>query len=433
MKKKLHYSIVFFVWAIAAHAQNQILTAQQAVDSTLQKNLQLQIVRNNANIAAINNNWGNAGKYPTVTGTVSNAESVTNIEQELSNGTSTKRDGASTNNLNAGVNAQWRIYNGLRVQATKQRLNELQQQGELLVQKQMQQLSFDALVLYYNIVRLNQQVKALQGSITLAAERKKIAETRFNVGSAAKTDFLQASVDLNEQQLGLVNLHQQILVSKTNLNNLMQRDLMTAFDVADTSVTLQNLELQNILPQLQSKNVDLLIEQKDMAIAMQTKKEINSQKLPTVTLNGNLNFGQTISNAGLFLRNISYGPNIGVTVGIPIYQGGNVKNQLKVADLQIKNQQLTIDNLQQQLNTTLVNAFSEYKTAKQIAIAEEANLKLAEENNFIATERFRKLQSNSIELRQAQLSLLDAQTRLFNAQNRAKMAELMMLLLSGQM
>jgi outer membrane protein len=431
LKQKLVYILVLFLCVKTTFAQK--LTAQQAVDSTLQKNLQLQIVRNNANIAAINNNWGNAGKYPTVTGTVGNAESVTNIEQELSNGSSTKRDGALTNNLTAGVNAQWRIYNGLRVQATKQRLMELQNQGELLIQKQIQQLSFDALVLYFNIVRLNQQVKALRGSIELAAERKKIAETRFNVGSAAKTDFLQASVDLNEQQLGLVNLQQQILVSKTNLNNLMQRDLMTAFEVADTTVVLQNLELQNILPKLQSKNVDLLIEQKDMAIAMQTKKEINSQKLPTVALNGNLNFGQTISSAGLFLRNISYGPNIGVTVGIPIYQGGNVKNQLKVADLQIQNQQLTIDNLQQQLNTALVNAFNEFKTAKQVAIAEEANLKLAEENNFIATERFRKLQSNSIELRQAQLSLLDAQTRLFNAENRAKMAELMMLLLSGDL
>jgi outer membrane protein len=431
LKQKLVYIVVLFFCAKTTFAQK--LTAQQAVDSTLQKNLQLQIVRNNANIAAINNNWGNAGKYPTVSGTVGNSESVTNIEQELSNGTSTKRDGALTNNLTAGVNAQWRIYNGLRVQATKQRLAELQKQGELLIQKQMQQLSFDALVLYFNIVRLNQQVKALRGSIELAAERKKIAETRFNVGSAAKTDFLQASVDLNEQQLGLLNLQQQILVSKTNLNNLMQRDLMTPFEVADTTVVLQNLELQNILPKLQSKNVDLLIEQKDMAIAMQTKKEINSQKLPTVALNGNLNFGQTISSAGLFLRNISYGPNIGVTVGIPIYQGGNVKNQLKVADLQIQNQQLTIDNLQQQLNTALVNAFNEYKTAKLIATAEEANLKLAEENNFIATERFRKLQSNSIELRQAQLSLLDAQTRLFNAENRAKMAELMMLLLSGDL
>ena len=49
---------------------------------------------------------------------------------------------------------------------------------------------------------------------------------------------------------------------------------------------------------------------------------------------------------------------------------------------------------------------------------ERANVKLAEENNFISTERFRKLQSNSIELRQAQESLSDAQDRFINARFR---------------
>ncbi|MEY4660471.1 MAG: hypothetical protein RLZZ42_423, partial [Bacteroidota bacterium] len=63
---------------------------------------------------------------------------------------------------------------------------------------------------------------------------------------------------------------------------------------------------------------------------------------------------------------------------------------------------------------------------------EEANVKLAEENNFISTERFRKLQSNSIELRQAQLSLIEAQDKYIDAQFQAQNAVSTLLFLSGE-
>ena len=59
--------------------------------------------------------------------------------------------------------------------------------------------------------------------------------------------------------------------------------------------------------------------------------------------------------------------------------------------------------------------------------------RLAKENNFISTERFRKLQSNSIELRTAQLSLIDTQDKLINALFRAKLAEISIRLLAGEL
>jgi outer membrane protein TolC len=80
----------------------------------------------------------------------------------------------------------------------------------------------------------------------------------------------------------------------------------------------------------------------------------------------------------------------------------------------------------------LNNSYVEYLNAMKTVTIEEKNLDLASENNFISTERFKKAQGNSIELRQAQLSLVDAQYRLINAQFRAKLAEINMLLLAGE-
>jgi outer membrane protein TolC len=77
-------------------------------------------------------------------------------------------------------------------------------------------------------------------------------------------------------------------------------------------------------------------------------------------------------------------------------------------------------------------AFQEFENAKHVADVEEKNVKIATENNFISTERFKKLQGNSIELRQAQLSLIEAQDRYINALYREKLAALSAQLIIGE-
>jgi len=77
-------------------------------------------------------------------------------------------------------------------------------------------------------------------------------------------------------------------------------------------------------------------------------------------------------------------------------------------------------------------AYQEYQNAIKVSDIEKANVKLAEENNFISTERFKKLQGNAIELRQAQESLSQAQDRYINALFRAKVAATTIQLIAGE-
>jgi outer membrane protein TolC len=103
-----------------------------------------------------------------------------------------------------------------------------------------------------------------------------------------------------------------------------------------------------------------------------------------------------------------------------------------VNEIQQQNRNLQTELLQQQLQLSLITAYNEYRNAIQTATTEQKNIQLAEENNSIAMERFRKLQSNSIELRQSELSVVDVRTRFINAQFRAKVAEMQMKLLVGE-
>ena len=83
------------------------------------------------------------------------------------------------------------------------------------------------------------------------------------------------------------------------------------------------------------------------------------------------------------------------------------------------------------MQTELNNAYITYNNALKAIELEEKNLVLARENIIIATERYKRLNITSVELRQIQISYNDARNRLYSALYQAKMAETTVALLSG--
>jgi outer membrane protein TolC len=433
MKKRLKLLLTGLLINIVAFAQTKTLTVEEAVKLAIEKNFDVEIERNAQQIGIINNNWGVAGMWPNIIINASTGLAKNNLEQQLANGTTIKRDGANLRNLNAGFAVSWRLFDGMRMFAAKKRLEELEKMGELSFRSQVNTTVFNIIGAYYQIVQLNQQRTALKETIKFFEERKLITESRFTIGTAPKTDFLQAQVDLNQQKGNLMSVENNIRIAKANFNNLLGRKPETDFEVTDVITPDAAVNFTTLQTKAATDNYDLLIAQSNLSILAQQKREIMSQRLPAVTLNTNFNLSQNRNDAGfnLFTRNL--GPNGNIGIAIPLFQGGSVKAQEKVADVQIKNQNVIIERLKNQVNTNLVNAYFNFQNALQLVELEKTTLKLIEENNLIATERFRKLAITSLELRQVQLDYINGQTRYINALFQAKLAETEMKLLAGSL
>lgn len=434
MKKKL--KLLLASWLISSIAFTQStskLTIDEAIKIAVEKNFDVEIERNAQEIGAINNNWGTAGLLPTINATSTLGIASNNLEQRLTNGTTIKRNGAILRNVNAGLAVSWRVFDGMRMFATKRRLEELQNIGELTFRSQVNTTVFNVIAAYYQIVQLNQQKKALLATIKFFEERKLIAESRFTIGTAPKTDFLQAEVDLNQQKGNLLAVENSIRIAKADFNNLLARKPETSFEVMDLIEPDADLTFAALVNKAQSDNYDLLLAQSSLSVLVQQKREIISQRLPSVTLNGNFNLSQSRNDAGFTLFNRNLGPNGNIGIAVPIFQGGNIKRQEQVADINIKNQQVIIDRLKNQVNTNLLNAYSNFQNALNLVKLEKNTLALIEENNLIATERFRKLAITSLELRQVQIDYINGQTRYINSLYMAKLAEAEMKLLAGDL
>jgi len=373
--------LLCFILVIHTNVVGQ-LTLEEAIQIGIENNFQIRIEKNNQLSNSILNNWGTAGLWPVVSLNSTIGVASNSLEQELANGTLIKRDGAILRNSNAGLQISWRIFDGMRMFATKKRLEELERNGELNFRRQINTTVFDIIGAFQLILQLEQQEKALRESIRFFEERKKMAEDRFSVGTAAKTDLLQAKTDLNIQQANLYNLKNNIQQAYTNLNHLIGRDPSISYTVKGNIQPDTTLTISSVKEKVLAGNFDLLMAQSQLSILFQNKKEIISQRLPIITLNGNFNFNQNRNDAGFTLFSRNSGPSGNIGIAIPLFSGGNIIRQQQVADVAIQSQQLSIQQLQNQLHRDLLNSYAVYKNALELAALETQTLQLIEENNI---------------------------------------------------
>jgi outer membrane protein TolC len=121
----------------------------------------------------------------------------------------------------------------------------------------------------------------------------------------------------------------------------------------------------------------------------------------------------------------------GLTVGIPVFDGGNRRREIKNARIAKKNKELAQLEAQLDVEAKLQEIYSSYSNYYALIEVERQNLKTAFENFEVAVERYRLRELAGIDMREAQNSLLDAEKRLLDVEYNAKMDEISLLMLSG--
>jgi outer membrane protein TolC len=266
------------------------------------------------------------------------------------------------------------------------------------------------------VARLQQQIATLNQNITLFQDRSKLAKARFEIGTTAKNEYLQAEIDLKAQQASILDFENQLKQAKTTLNAFLARDPATDFRV-DSTVQQVELPLRDtILRNLDSNNYRILSSQASERALIEQYKVIRAQRYPLIGISAGLGFARVNNSAGFTLLNQTLGPQAGFTLSVPLFNGGIVKRQLQVNDLQLKNQQIQTQSIRNELRATLTNAYNEYDNARRRYELEQENIKLVQENVFIGTERFKRAAITQVELREIQFSLIEAQARLIDAQ-----------------
>ncbi len=420
----------------AAMAQRQVLTLEQAIDVALKNNFDIRLAKNTAELSANDYAYANFAFAPRLNATAGTSWNSTATKQEFANGTKRDTSGIKGQNVNASVNLNWTLFDGLKMFATRNKLEAIKNLGELAIKNQVQNTIATVIGGYFNIVQEKQQLKALAEQMSISEERVKLSDAKFQTGLGPKTDWLQSKVDLNAQKA--LYLRQQTVIeqSKALLNQLMAvPETSTFYDVVDSIPLNAGLSLGELQENIAKNNTSIKVQEQNVAVSALTIKERKADYFPVLSFNSAYNFNRNTSNAASnnfspkFNRNGVL--NYGLTATVPIFNGFNVRRQVKNAQLDMEYQSISLDNIKSQVSLSLTNAFKDYEYYKQALALEEENLELAKENMMVALERFKQGVSTTIEVKQAQQSLEDSYTRLILARYNTKLAETELRRLNG--
>lgn len=426
----LRILLLFFL--ISSVAYGQELSLSEAIQIGLENNYSVKIVRNNAAIANNNNTLGNAGFMPRVALSASQNYTTQNTEQVFITDPNPRIvDGAESDNFSSSASFSWTIFDGLRMFATRNRLKELESIGVLNVEKAIQTTIRDITAAYYTIIRERDRLNILDSSIAISQDRLNLAKSKYEVGNASKLEFMTAQVDYNADVTTKLRQEEQVLLAQIELNRLLNRDLQTEFTITGSIDVDSTLVLEELQKEALINNPDLAILQNNISVSNLSLKEIRAERLPSLSLNANYNYGRLNSQAGFLVSNQAYGYTYGASATWTLFNGFTLNKRAQNAKIQINSSEMILQDLQNQLNASILRTYSNYTFNIKLLTLEQENYEVARENASIAIERYRLGNSNALELREAQLQAVQAAGRLIEASYATKIAELDLLLLSG--
>ena len=429
---KTNVFIFFLILHQISFAQNPILTLDEAIQKALSQNLGIRVNQNDIQIAKNNAVKGNAGFLPNINLVASETPSFGYLNQKLSSGTEINRTNL-TNNVTAGIQLAWVLYDGRRMYLELDRLRELQGIGEINLRIRSEQIVYDVMRAYFNIVRNQELYNSLEEQMNLYEERFRISQSRLELGKGNQLDVYQAQTDLNVQKTNLLRQQQAIQTAKLQLNQAMSNAPNNVYEVRDTLLIDKSYDFKALSDEAVSKNLSIALLNKQTGIAMLVEKQIEALRKPRIVFNSAFNLGRQDNTAGLFLVNQNTGLNAGITLTYPLYDGGNIKRQTENAKIEIESNKWRMQQLQVDLVNTLNIAYQNYQNALEILRGEAENARVARLSIEIAMERYRLSRSTVLELAQIQQGYENAVFRSVAAKYEAKLAEIDLMRISGML
>ncbi len=423
-------ALLLLCLTIGVKAQ-EVLTRDKAMELTLQNNYDIQVAQKNIDVAENNSSIYNSGYLPSASASGSGTVTYYEGENETVQGTQSF-EAAEAYNYNASAGLDYVLFNGFgrmyNYKQLKEQHNLTELQAKQIIENTMLQLSSA----YFEIARLTESTLILKSALDISNSRLERAQYSYEYGQTTQIDLLNAEVDVNNDSINLLNAAQQLENAKRNLNLIMGRDIETSFEV-DTSLSFS-------MPLSKTQLAEMSLE-RNVQIE-QTRSQLRNSEFairanragwfPSLSANADYVYSGSNNPNGAFLTGSkSYGPQAGLTLSWNIFDGGTTKTRVQNARINLETQEILKDQTESSVKRDVLNAYSTYTNALFVLNAEKANLATNRRNFDRSDELYKQGQITSIEFRQAQLNLRNAQNNYSIAKYNAKNAELALKQLAG--
>jgi outer membrane protein len=431
--KKQGLILLLLILSVLTMNGQELLTLEKAIELGLANNYGINIAKENLKITKNNAVPGNAGMLPSIDASAGYLHGLSDAKVRTATGSELDNAAARSDLLNAGINLNWTLFDGLKMFITYDKLRKLEETGELNLKIEVENTLAKIIAAYYDIIRQSRVLSIIREQVEISKFRLDLARLRYETGSGSEMEYLKAKVELNADISGLSNEQTVFLNSKTTLNDILARDVTITFNVQDTILINDTLLYDSLRQRMREANRNLLLAGKSKEISLLEMKETRASQWPKIDFYTGFNYLHSQTEANFVSYNRNFGPGIGVTANVSIFDGLNLRRQYRNAKVNFDITGLEKQKLESRLETYLLKIYNDYRNEIEMIGFEKENLILAQKNMDIAKESYAVGSISSIQLREIQIDLLDAGTRLITAEFKAKLTETGLLLISGNL
>jgi outer membrane protein TolC len=269
---------------------------------------------------------------------------------------------------------------------------------------------------FYDIILTVQQLKVIEEDIVRTNQSLKDAYYQYQAGIVDKTDYKRATIALNNAKAQQKSGEESLKAKNAALKALMGYPDTRLLDL-DYDTTQMEREIYFDTTQIVDYNNRIEIQQ------LETQKKLQEYNLqyykwsflPDVSAFGNYNLNY-LNNQFSKLYGQSY-PNsyAGISLSIPIFQGGKRLQQIKQAQYQIVQASNDIRSYENTINTQYENALASYKSNLYNYLSLKENLSLASEVYDVIQLQYRSGVKAYLDVITAESDLRTAQINYYNA------------------
>ncbi|MCX6285330.1 MAG: TolC family protein [Bacteroidetes bacterium] len=431
--KKASFTLLILLLSVFAVSAQDLLTIDRAIEIGLSNNYGIIIAKNSRQISENNASPGNAGMLPKIDLNAGYSHGLSNAKVTNMAGYEINNPTANSDLFTAGINLNWTVFDGLKMFIKYDKLKKLEEIGDLNVKISVENTLARIMAAYYEIIRQEKETEILKEQVGISEFRLDLAKLKYETGSGSELEFLKASVELNADISNLSNQKTVYMNSLATLNELMARDVTSKFGVKDTILINYQLNYDSLRAGMREANRNLLLYNRNVDVSVLNMKSARAVQWPTLGLTTGINYLNSQTEASITNYNRNFGAVVGVTAYMNIFDGLNMQRDYRNAKISYASSELEVKQLENHLEAHLLKIYNEYMNQLQLITFEKESVAMAGKNMEIARESFEVGAISSLQLREIQKNLLDANTRLVDAEFRTKLTETALLLISGKL
>lgn len=327
--------------------------------------------------------------------------------------TQKNNDSERSDSNNLGLTASVPLYTGGKNQAAIKKAELGVEAADLTTERERENLKLSVIKAYYDSLEARKTIAVRQETVDKYQEHYTNVNALYSAGSKARIDVIRSSVELSDARQELIKAQNSYEVKLASLRNYLNINRNESLNLTtDFTYDAFKIDMDSCIEYAYRNRKDLLVDANKLAQQEQNLKAAKAGNLPTLKLSVGANQINAFSPAS----NSRQGLSAGAALSWNIFDSGVTKAEIKAAENNLDIAKLNLQKDKENVDLAVRQAYYSMREAEKRFNSTKDAVKQAEEDAYIAREKYRAGEGLMLDIIDAQEALAKAKLNFISAQ-----------------